>query len=241
MRGHREVLAVALDAHHGVLAQHARLPRRREVMTTIGSSLVAERVGPLTARLLVRRDLVADPLLLARHVLALESHGSEPTRQAATANRSTRSFIGCPEWPLTQSNATSPRSLHQVDERLPQVAVGDRLLGAVGPAALQPAAPPPVAEAVDDVRRVADHQQRPVEGAHRLERRPDLHPLVGGGGLVAGVVGVGAQRPGPASRVPGSRRRHRRCRPRGRRPARAWRVGGVGECAAGSRGHGSRQ
>ena len=85
-------------------------------------------------------------------------------RLGSTASRSTRSFIGSPQWPLTHRNATSPRSVTSVDQRLPEVAVGDRLLRElVQPRASQPS-PPAVAEAVDDVGRVGDDQQRARRG-----------------------------------------------------------------------------
>src|SRR5688572_10580382 len=87
----------------------------------------------------------------------------------------------------------------QADERLPQVAVGHRLPGGRRPAALEPALPPAVAEAVHHVRRVAHHQQRARVGADRLEGGADFHPLVGAGVLATGGERRLVQRPGPAA------------------------------------------
>src|SRR5680860_200182 len=97
--------------------------------------------------------------------------------------------------------------VHGLDERLPKVAVGNRLLLRVGPIAFHPPNPPPVAEAVDDVCRVAHHDQGPVESGDGLESRPDLHPLVGTGSLTAGSPGVAIDRPSPTawSWIPGAR------------------------------------
>src|SRR5258706_15670018 len=69
---------------------------------------------------------------------------------------------------------------HVVDERLPQVTVGDRLALTVLPAALAPPDVPLVAKAVHDVRRVADHVERAVERPDGFEHGGDLHPLGGG-------------------------------------------------------------
>src|SRR5580698_9624781 len=77
----------------------------------------------------------------------------------------------------------------ELNERLPEVAVCHRLVLRVLPTAAEPPPPPPVGEALDDVGRVADHLD-PVgrlgrEGPQRLERRRDLHALVGRVGLGA--------------------------------------------------------
>src|SRR3954447_4293981 len=83
-----------------------------------------------------------------------------------------------PGMPLHPSKADVATIPDGDDERLPQVAVRHRLLGAVHPAAAQPAPPPGVPKAVHDVGRVADDGERTVQCPDRLERRPDLHPLV---------------------------------------------------------------
>src|ERR1700683_4608337 len=94
----------------------------------------------------------------------------------------------------------------QLYERLPQVAVGHRFVLGVLPVAPQPALPPAVGEALDDIGGVADDVDgaRPVrrQRTQRLERRGDLHALVGGVAVGARGVGPARHRPGPA---PGSR------------------------------------
>src|SRR5690606_8435390 len=94
----------------------------------------------------------------------------------------------------------------ELDQLLPQVGVGDRLLLRVAPPVALPVAPPLVAEAVDDVAGVGHHLHGPglradPERAQRLDHRHQLHPLVGGAGVAAGAVrlAVGGDRPRPAA------------------------------------------
>src|SRR6202453_5523145 len=92
----------------------------------------------------------------------------------------------------------------ELDERLPEVAVGHRLVLRVLPTAAEPPLPPPVGEALDDVGRVADHLH-PVgrlgrEGAQRFERGRDLHALVGRVPLGTAGIGAAGHGPGPATR-----------------------------------------
>src|SRR6266540_358313 len=56
-----------------------------------------------------------------------------------------------------ERDATLP---HDLDERLPQVSIDDRPFLTVGPVSLEPAFPPAIPEAVDDVRRVAHYLKR---------------------------------------------------------------------------------
>jgi hypothetical protein len=58
-----------------------------------------------------------------------------------------------------ERDATLP---HDLDKRLPQVSINDRPFPTVGPVFLEPALPPAIPEAVDDVRRVAHHLKRTV-------------------------------------------------------------------------------
>src|SRR4051794_2804322 len=55
------------------------------------------------------------------------------------------------------------------DQWLPEVAVHHRLLSRRHPAVEQPLLPPAVAEAVHDVRRVADDEEWPRQGADGLQ------------------------------------------------------------------------
>src|SRR3954454_22848502 len=112
-----------------------------------------------------------------------------------------------PGMPLDPSEADVPTISNGDDERLPQVAVRHRLLRAVHPAAAQPAPPPGVPEAVHDVGRVADDGERTVQRPHRLERRPDLHPLVRGLPLAAARLPavLRGPRPAPGAGVTGAR------------------------------------
>src|SRR6478735_2121022 len=87
----------------------------------------------------------------------------------------------------------------RVDEWLPQVTVGDRLLLRVGPAALQPPGPPLVAEAVDDIRRVAHHDQQSREGRDGFECGTDLHALVRARSLGSRREPFPVDRPRPAT------------------------------------------
>src|SRR5579884_66511 len=87
------------------------------------------------------------------------------------------------------------------DQRLPEVPVGDRSLGRVGPAPRQPSLPPPVAETVDDISRVANDLDRARHGAHRLQRGPDLHPLVRSVALRPALVTTLRDGPGPPART----------------------------------------
>ena len=129
-----------------------------------------------------------------------------PDRPPAVANSSTLSFQRSPEWPFTQRKltATSEASASSM-QRLPQVAVGHRLVLRVLPAAALPAPPPPVGEALDDVGRVA-HHLHPVGRVGRqrpqgLERRGDLHALIGRVALGAAGVGPAGHGPGPPART----------------------------------------
>ena len=70
-------------------------------------------------------------------------------------------------------------ALHGHDERFPEIAVGNRLLGLVEPPTGDPSFPPAVAEAVHDIGRVADNFEGPLDCTHRLEGGMYLHPLVG--------------------------------------------------------------
>ncbi len=94
-----------------------------------------------------------------------------------------------------------PNSLY---ERLPDVSVGDGLLGLVEPAPGQPPLPPAVPEAVDHVGRVAHHLEPPLQRRHRLQGGPYLHALVRGLGVgPAGVAPAGyGPRPSAGPRVP---------------------------------------
>ncbi len=96
-----------------------------------------------------------------------------------------------------EAHVTPPA--HLVDERLPQIAVGDRLAGFVQPTPGQPALPPAVAETVHDIGGVAHHLQVPGKGAHGLEGGLDLHALVGAGRFGAAGEGAVLHRPRPTS------------------------------------------
>ena len=140
-------------------------------------------------------------------------------RPASTARRSTRSFMGSPECPLTHRKVTSPRSRTAVDERLPEVAVRHRLLGAVHPAPAQPAPPPAIPKAVHDIGRVAHDGQGTVESPYRLERRLDLHPLVGRPPVPAARLPAVLGGPCPTARAGVARARAVRPDLQRRRPA----------------------
>ena len=131
------------------------------------------------------------------------------------ASRSTRSFIGSPEWPFTHSKVTGrPDVQGQGEQRLPQVPVGHRLALGVAPAPALPPLPPRLPEAVDDVGRVAHHVQRAGQGLEGPDHRGDLHPLVGGVGLAAAVRAARRPPPRPSRPVRGCPGRSRRCRRR---------------------------
>src|SRR5690606_13739218 len=105
---------------------------------------------------------------------------------------------------------------HEFDERLPEVAVRDRLLLRVQPAPTPPALPPPIAEAVDDVGRVRHDLDRTTRRSYRLERRGDLHALVR-------RARVGATRPCTVGSDPG--------------PSTGARVPAAGTVGVGDEGH----
>src|SRR5579863_7103761 len=67
----------------------------------------------------------------------------------------------------------------QFQQGLPQVAVGDGLAGRVAPAPTPPALPPPVAEAIDDISRVAVDMHGAFDRLEGPQHGGDLHPLVG--------------------------------------------------------------
>jgi hypothetical protein len=98
-------------------------------------------------------------------------------RPASTASWSTRLFIGSPGVALhpTKRDVTD---LHDLDQRLPQVSIGDWLIVTVDPVSAKPGLPPAVPKAIDDVRRVAHDLQRTRQRPHRLQHRRDLHALV---------------------------------------------------------------
>ncbi len=108
---------------------------------------------------------------------------------------------------------------HELDQRLPEVAVGHRLLLRVHPAAPDPALPPAVPEAVDDVGRVAADLERPAQGPYRLQGCGELHALVGRRRLGAAGEGATGHCPRPAASARGSPSRRRRCRRRCRLPS----------------------
>src|SRR5262249_32823331 len=83
---------------------------------------------------------------------------------------------------------------HLGEESLPEIAVLYRLLLRVAPAVPAPALVPLVAEAVHHVRAVAvEVDGAPLgEGAEALKRSHELHAVVGGGGLAAGELDLGA-------------------------------------------------
>ena len=85
--------------------------------------------------------------------------------------------------------------VHEVHQRLPEVAVGDRLLLRVQPTPLLPALPPAIPEAVDDIGRVADDVERPGDLGDRLRHCGDLHALIRRVRL--GPAGEGAVGHGP--------------------------------------------
>ena len=196
------------------IARDRRVPsrgrRRRRTaarMARLGSSGVDSTLttSPAAVTRSVKVPPVSTPTCTARNVpahLARRGQGAVPDRPdcvfaASTASRSTRSFMRSPECPLTHRKRHVAPPAHQLDERLPQVAVGDRLAGRVLPAACDPALPPPVAEAVHDVGRVADHVERARVRLHRLEGGGDLHALVGGARRVAAGVRPVGFGPGP--------------------------------------------
>lgn len=83
-------------------------------------------------------------------------------------------------------------TLHELDQRLPEIAV-DYLTLASEPAVLQPLGPPLLAEAVHQICRVGhDREFVVVVLVDGLERCTKLHALVGGGHLRPGprVVSV---------------------------------------------------
>src|SRR5262249_56444731 len=83
---------------------------------------------------------------------------------------------------------------HLGEEGLPEIAVLHGLLRRVAPAVLAPALVPLVAEAVHHVRAVAVELDGAAlgEGAEALKRSHELHAVVGGGGLAAGELDLGA-------------------------------------------------
>ena len=163
--------------------------------------------------------------------LDLNREESRTACEAATASASTRSFMGSPEWPLIQRKATRRRRLGRPRRAAPtgrgwRPACVDEV---VQPRA-KPPLPPAVAEAVDDVRRVADNDERADERGDGLEGGADLHALVGAHQLTdrrrtSSRSSAQAQPPGPGlpahapsvntSRAPGgavmSDGRGRRC------------------------------
>ncbi len=101
--------------------------------------------------------------------------------------------------------------LHQLDQRLPEIGIGDRLALGVPPAVLLPLDPPLVTEAVDDVGRIGDHLDGTATGRQRadgIERGVDLHALVRGRALAARCLwlAVRCHRPPPSARagIPGA-------------------------------------
>src|SRR3954469_13679384 len=82
LRGDRDVLPVALDPHHRVLPQEpAPGADRGDHYDRVAG--VSQRVGPLSVGLLVRRDLVTDPLLLAGGVDPFECHARHNGRRGS--------------------------------------------------------------------------------------------------------------------------------------------------------------
>src|SRR2546421_3580132 len=92
----------------------------------------------------------------------------------------------------------------QLDQRLPQVLVGDGLPPSVAPALSQPGLPPPLSEAVNHVGRVAHHLHRRLHRSQRLEGGGDLHALVGCHRFGPAGEAASGDGPGPSSgaRVP---------------------------------------
>ena len=86
----------------------------------------------------------------------------------------------------------------QLEQRLPQVPVGDGLARRVAPAPTLPSLPPPVAEAIDHVGRVAVDVHRALDRLERPDHGGDLHPLVGRARLGAAGEGPVGHRPRPA-------------------------------------------
>ena len=139
-------------------------------------------------------------------------HGPPPRSRACRRGRSSRS----PEWPFTHENATSrPAASASVEQPLPQVAVCDRLALRVLPPARAPPHVPPVAEAVDDVRRVAHDLDRVVAGWSRSASsdRGDLHALVRGGSRRTPTRTRRGRRPTPSPQARGCPGTPRRCGP----------------------------
>ena len=123
---------------------------------------------------------------------------------ASTASRSTRSFIGSPQWPFTQRKVTSPRwrTSSTNGSHRSRLATGLRLR--VDPAPLQPPLPPPVAEAVDDVGRVAHDLERAVARGSAPPRARPGSPCAGWSCAASAPLANGppsataqAQPPGP--------------------------------------------
>ena len=105
----------------------------------------------------------------------------------------------------------------EVDERLPQVAVGHGLLLRVLPSPLQPALPPPVAKAVDDVGRVGHDLDLAREAAERIEHGHQSPCADSSIRLPRRWPTDRRERPRPSRRGRGFPCTHRRCRPRSRR------------------------
>src|SRR5262249_53451409 len=80
------------------------------------------------------------------------------------------------------------------EQALPEIAVLDGLLLRVPPAVGAPALVPTIAEAVDEIGAVAVQRDEATagHGAQALEGGAELHALVGGGGLAAGDLALGA-------------------------------------------------
>ncbi len=88
-----------------------------------------------------------------------------------------------------------------LDQGLPQVTVGHGLLLRVEPVPRQPALPPPVAEAIDDIRRVTHDLQGTIERSHRVQNRSQFHALVGGLRCPAAGLWTVRHDPGPPTRT----------------------------------------
>ena len=187
----RRVLVVAPEFGGTMTQNHQRMARQSGLggSRTLLRAGSAQRVGLAD----VLRWRITAPALLLERGLDRQAVDQIVVRIAAVA--------------LDPSERDVTAGANQFDERLPQITVGDRLLLAVEPTAFHPAFPPAVAKAVDDIRRVADHLERTIDGTHRLERGRDLHALIRRVGFRTAREGTAGHRPGPATRarVPAAR------------------------------------
>src|SRR5262245_13774783 len=185
-------------------SRSGRSPARAERMASAGSSGVDRTLATLPS--CATRSVNVPPVSTPTCILRTLTSGRRAGPSLLGLGRLHRQHVDQVVHAVTRvtldpAEADVPPAPVLLDQRLPQVPVGDRLLGRIGPAPPQPALPPAVPEAVHDVGGVADDVQvAGGMGPHGLQHGVDLHALVGAVGLVPAGVGAVGLGPGPASR-----------------------------------------